>query len=104
MIGPCCLAERGQDVRNLLLLRRMQPIPALHCERIAAQLGVAGHAPDIGVNAVFLGQNLLRAKNLVQDGSAAEQLRGRLAMPPASACRCRAECLRAEPSGMAGIA
>jgi len=52
----------------------MQPVPPLGVERIAAQLVVAGDAPDIGRNGVLLSQNLLSLYRFIQDGARAEEL------------------------------
>ena len=46
--------------------------------RVAIELFVAGHAPHVGGDAVFLFQNLLRFQHLEHDGAAAEQLRPQL--------------------------
>ena len=52
----------------------MQHVPAFALVRVAAQLGVAGDAPDVAGDVVLLGQNLLRPQRFAQDRAAAEQL------------------------------
>ena len=56
----------------------MQAVPALDGDRVAAELGVAGDAPDVGGDLVLLGEHLLRAEHLIQDGAGAEELHGGL--------------------------
>src|SRR4051794_24621790 len=66
--------QRLDDVRLLLFFRRVQQIPAIGRQSLAAKLGIAGYAPDIGLHAVLLGKNCLSFKCLVQDRSTAEEL------------------------------
>ena len=78
MIGMSHRAERFDEIRLARSLGRMQPVPALDCQSVAAQFVVAGDAPDVRADAVLFGQDLLRFQRFVQDRTAAEQsdLRG----------------------------
>src|SRR5690242_11907909 len=66
--------QRFQQVRPAFRLGWMEPVPALDLQRVAAQLVVAGYAPDIRLNLVLLRQDLLRAQSFIEDGAAAEQM------------------------------
>src|SRR5579872_2469617 len=57
----------------------METVPALNSERLAAKLVVAGDAPHVGGDAVLLAEDLLGPEDLVEDGTAAEELRHSLA-------------------------
>ncbi len=52
----------------------MQAVPAFDRERIAAEFGVAGHAPDVRLNAVLFGEDFLGFEGFIQDWAAAEEL------------------------------
>ena len=67
----------GQQRLQVALPRRrcrMQPIPALTRQRLAAQFLVAGHAPHVGRDAVLLAQHLLGPQRFAENRTAAEQV------------------------------
>ena len=66
------------DIARALRRRRMQRIPALDCEPVAAQLGEARHAPDVRGDAEFLFEHLGRGQCFTQDRSGTEELNWRL--------------------------
>ena len=53
--GAVCVFERQNNIGCLLWLRRMQPVPALNSQGFPSEFGVAGHAPDVGLDVVLLG-------------------------------------------------
>src|SRR5690606_15374847 len=61
------------DVALALLLGRVQAVPAIDRQAVAAQLVEAGHAPDVGAHA-HLGEDVHRSAHFAQDGAAAQQL------------------------------
>src|SRR2546429_9085815 len=63
--GSFRAVERDQNVRTSFLLGRMQTVPALGSQRLAAKLVVAGYAPDVGLDAVLLRKDALGAQRLV---------------------------------------
>src|SRR5690606_2563052 len=58
----------------LLLILRVQEVPALDLHALAAQLVEAGDTPDIGRHAVITFQHLRRGLHLTQDGAGTKQL------------------------------
>src|SRR6185503_750889 len=58
MHGPVA-PSRARDIRDARRLRGVQQVPALAFLRVAAELGVAGEAPDVARDAVLLGENRL---------------------------------------------
>src|SRR5512135_2876290 len=64
---------------------RMQCVPALAIDTVAAQLVEAGHAPDVGSDAEILLQQLGGCDHFAQDGTAAEQLHFRFRLGIAGA-------------------
>jgi hypothetical protein len=56
------------------LLAGVQQVPPVRGDRVAAQLGEAGAAPDVRGDAVLGGEQLGGRLHLAQDGAAAEQL------------------------------
>src|SRR5690349_8205238 len=58
--------ERLHDVRSPGRFGGVQAVPALDVERLASQLVIAGYAPHVGGDLVFLRQNRLRAQSLIQ--------------------------------------
>src|ERR1039457_5059342 len=77
---PLGAPQPFDDVGRLLRLVRVRAVPTPLAEGIAPQSVVAGDAPHIRGNVVFIGQDLLRAQSLIQDGAAAKQLHGGVAM------------------------
>src|SRR5690606_26423958 len=61
------------DVALARLLGRVQTVPAIDRQAVAAQLVEAGHAPDVGAHA-HLGEDVHRSAHFAQDGAAAQQL------------------------------
>src|SRR5690606_22250530 len=68
------------DVARARLLERMQLVPALDGERLAAQLAEARHAPHVRVDLEVLVENLRRCLHLAQDRAGAHQLHARTAL------------------------
>src|ERR1019366_7134376 len=78
--GPVRALQRLEQIRRPLGLVRMQAVPALHTQRVAAQLVVAGGSPYVGGDLVLLRQDPLRAQGFIEDRPAAEQVYSRLAV------------------------
>ena len=51
-----------QNVGHLLRLGRIEPVESIDPQRVTPQLIVTRHTPDIGVDLVLLGENLLRSQ------------------------------------------
>src|SRR5579864_8256187 len=66
-------------VRHARRLARVQQVPALALERLAAQLAEAGHRQHVGRDAVVVLEELRRREALTQDRARAEQRRAHLA-------------------------
>src|SRR4030095_4378968 len=62
------ITEALRHVRDVLVARRVQHVPALGGETFAIELVVAGHAPYVGGDVVLLLENLLRLEYLTEDG------------------------------------
>src|ERR1700735_2077658 len=71
------ILQHLSDVRDARLFRGMQAVPAVGLDSVGVERFVAGDAPDVGGDAVFLLQNFLRAKSFVEDCAAAEKLRAK---------------------------
>src|SRR5271155_1369447 len=66
------------DVRDARLFGGVQAVPAVRLDSVGVESFVAGDAPDVGGDAVFLLENFLGAKSFVEDCAAAEKLRAQL--------------------------
>src|SRR5690606_11565727 len=77
---PLSAVEALCDVARARLLERMQLVPALDGERLAAQLAEARHAPHVRVDLEVLVENLRRCLHLAQDRAGAHRLHARTAL------------------------
>src|SRR5262249_4765784 len=79
--GAGAVLEALRDVRRArLFLHRMQAIPALDVEAVAAQLREARARPDVADDAELLLEQLGRRDDFAQDRARAEQLHARNAV------------------------
>src|SRR5690606_26409748 len=62
------------DIGQARAVGWVQAVPALHIQAVTTQLIEAGHAPDIGTDAVVVLQDGGRLAHFAQDGTAAHQL------------------------------
>src|SRR5690606_4715608 len=70
-------ATAGQvllDIAQTLGFGRMQAVPALHGQAIAAQFVEAGHAADVRADAVVVLKNAGRLSDFAHDGATSHQL------------------------------
>ena len=104
--GTRAFAELLLDEALALRLLGVQQVPALGVEAVAAQLVEAGRAPDVGVHAELVAQQIRGGDHLAQDRAAAEQLDARRArrLPRRAGGRDRAGCRRASPGRIGGCA
>src|ERR1035437_5464766 len=58
--GAVCVPECHNDIRRLLRIRRMQPVPAFDSQGFPSKFGVAGPAPAVGLDVVLLREDLMR--------------------------------------------
>src|SRR5215211_7092417 len=71
---PALAFQAGLDIALARRLGRVEAVPALGAQPVAAQLGEAGGAPDVGRDPPVLFQQLGPGDHLTQDGAAAQQL------------------------------
>ena len=75
MTGPAGLSfQNFCYVGHARLRLGMQQVPAIGGKPVAAQLGKAGRAPDVGGDAPVGFEQIGRGKHFAQDGARAEQL------------------------------
>src|SRR5215217_4308899 len=82
---PGLAFQAGLDIGPARRLGRVEAVPALGAEPVAAQLGEAGGAPDVGGDPPVLGQQVGPGDHLAQDGAAAQQLDPGPLAPPGRA-------------------
>ena len=78
---PLPAAEALLDPALARRLGRVQQVPALGVDRVAAELGEAGHAPDVRGHAPIVAQQVGGGDHLAQDGAAAQELHARPRLP-----------------------
>src|ERR1043166_3754708 len=66
--------EEGFEIRFLRRRGRMEHVPAFGGEGVVAEEFVAGGTPDVGGDAVFVGEDLLRAQRFADDRAGAEDV------------------------------
>ena len=77
-VRPLPLGETGLEVAAARSIVRVQLVPALDCQRLAAQLVETGHRPDVGRNVEVFFQHFGRRYHFPQDGAGTHELNAHL--------------------------